>query len=111
MQIAGNCHRLEQVWGCPVNQVTLTQLRRTVEEWREAVVKLDQMVYDDARKEFDLNSQTGFGVDGDAAQQKKDFISVRGSFQSNPFVVAVKEHIKVKSALGDSVLAQLTSIK
>jgi len=72
------------------------------------VVKLDDMVYEDARKEFNLNSQTGFGVDGDAQQQKKDFVSVRGSFQGNPFVQAVKEHIKVKSELGDQILAKLS---
>ena len=103
--------KLQYVWKCQLSEVTIEQLQNTVRSWKDAVVKLDQMVYDDARKEFDLNSQTGFGVDGDAAQQKKDFISVRGSFQSNPFVQAVKEHIKVKSALGDNILAQLNEIK
>jgi hypothetical protein len=103
--------KLQYVWKCQLSEVTIEQLQNTVRSWKDAVVKLDQMVYDDARKEFDMNSQTGFGVDGDAAQQKKDFISVRGSFQSNPFVQAVKEHIKVKSALGDNILAQLNDIK
>lgn len=102
--------KLEQVWGSPLQQVTKEQLMKTVEEWKKAVVGLDEMIYNDAKKEFDLNSQTGFGMDGDATQQKKDFISVRGSFQSNPFVMAVKEHIKVKSALGDSVLERLRAL-
>ena len=102
--------KLEQVWGCPVNQVTMAQLRRTVEEWKEAVVKLDQMVYDDARKEFDLNSQTGFGVDGDRQQAKADFEEVRGSFESNSFVKAVLEHIEKKTALGNRILEQLDKI-
>ena len=103
--------KLEQVWGCPVNQVTHAKLRRTVEEWREAVVKLDQMVYDDARKEFDLNSQTGFGVDGDRQQAKADFEEVRGSFESNSFVKAVLEHIEKKNALGNRILEALESIE
>jgi len=100
--------KLEQVWGCKVAEVTVEKLQDTVKAWKNAVVKLDDMVYEDARKEFNLNSQTGFGVDGDAQQQKKDFVSVRGSFQGNPFVQAVKEHIKVKSELGDQILAKLS---
>ena len=103
--------KLQQVWGCDVEHVTLDQIRRTVEEWRDAVVNLDRMVYDDARKEFDLNSQTGFGVDGDRQQAKADFEEVRGSFESNSFVKAVLEHIETKTALGEQVLKKLNEIK
>ena len=102
--------KLEQVWGCKVEDVSLEKLRKTVEEWREAVVKLDRMVYDDARKEFDLNSQTGFGVDGDKEQAVADFEEVRGSFESNSFVKAVLEHIERKTALGEKILAQLSKL-
>ena len=102
--------KLEQVWGCSFEKVTLAKLRKTVEEWREAVVKLDWMVYDDARKEFDLNSQTGFGVDGDREQAEADFEEVRGSFESNSFVKAVLEHIDKKTALGNKVLEKLSKI-
>ena len=91
--------------------MTLEQLRKTVEEWKEAVVELDKMVYNDARKEFDLNSQTGFGVDGDREQAEADFEEVRGNFESNSFVKAVLEHIKTKSELGDRVLAKLAQIE
>ena len=101
--------KLEQVWGCKVSEVTLEQIRRTVEEWKEAVVKLDRMVYDDARKEFDLNSQTGFGVDGDKQQAEADFEEVRGSFESNSFVKAVLEHIERKTALGEKMLEKLNT--
>ena len=102
--------KLEQVWSCSVNEVSLEKIRRTVEEWKEAVVKLDRMVYDDARKEFDLNSQTGFGVDGDREQAEADFEEVRGSFESNSFVKAVLEHIEKKTQLGDRVLTKLNRI-
>ena len=102
---------LEQVWGCKLKDVTLEQIKRAVTEWKEAVVGLDKMVYNDARKEFDLNSQTGFGVDGDRSQAKADFEEVRGSFESNSFVKAVLEHIEKKTELGNSVLAQLAQVK
>ena len=102
---------LEQVWGCDVEHVTLEQIRKTVEEWKEAVVGLDKMVYNDARKEFDMNSQTGFGVDGDRDQAQADFEEVRGSFESNSFVKAVLEHIEKKGELGDKMLARLATVK
>lgn len=100
--------QLEKVWGCSVKDVTNEQMKQTVLEWKDAVVKLDRMIYEDAKKEFDLNSQTGFGVDGDASQRKADFESVRGSFESNPFVNEVLEHIARKTALGDKILEQLS---
>ena len=101
---------LEQVWGCKAKDVTLEQIKRTVTDWQKAVVNLDKMVYNDARKEFDLNSQTGFGVDGDRSQAQADFEEVRGSFESNSFVKAVLEHIEKKTQLGDKVLAQLSQV-
>ena len=103
--------QLEQVWGCSVEEVSLAQLKKTVEEWKEAVVNLDKMVYNDARKEFDLNSQTGFGVDGDRHQAQADFEEVRGSFESNSFVKAVLEHIEKKSNLGNKVLEKLNDVR
>ena len=103
--------KLEQVWGCSVEEVSLEQIRMTVNQWREAVVNLDRMVYNDARKEFDLNSQTGFGVDGDREQAEADFEEVRGSFESNSFVKAVLEHIERKSALGNKILEKLENVR
>ena len=103
--------KIEKVIGRPIAEITLEDVRRIVDDWQKAVVDLDHMVYDDARKEFDLNSQTGFGVDGDASQQRADFESVRGSFESNTFVMAVLEHIRTKSALGDKIRKLLDNLK
>ena len=102
--------KLEKVWGCSWEQVTLEKVSKAVSDWQNAVVKLDRMVYDDARKEFDLNSQTGFGVDGDRQQAAADFEEVRGSFESNSFVKAVLEHIDKKTVLGNKILEKLEKL-
>ncbi len=102
--------KLEQIWGCSVSKVRLQQIYDMVNSWQNAVVELDHLVYDDARKEFNLNSRTGFGVDGDHSQQQADFESVRGSFESNSFVQAVLEHIDRKTALGERIRAKLSHI-
>lgn len=102
--------KLEQLWGCSVSEVRLQQVYDMVNDWQSAVVELDHLVYDDARKEFNLNSQTGFGVDGDRSQQQADFESVRGCFESNSFVQAVLEHIDRKTALGERIRAKLSQV-
>ena len=102
--------KLEQIWGCTVAEVSVEQVLKSIDDWQNAVVRLDRMVYDDARKEFDLNSRTGFGVDGDRSQQQADFESVRGSFESNSFVKAVLEHIDRKTVLGERVKAKLEQL-
>lgn len=101
--------KIEQLWQCPIQKASLTQIRTLVEDWHKAVVQLDRMIYDDARKEFDLNSQTGFGVDGDASQQLADFENVRGKFENNAFVKAVLEHIERKTQLKNKIIKLLDS--
>ena len=81
-----------------------------MEKWKEAVVGLDRMVYDDAKKEFSLASMTGFGADGSRLEKELDFEQVRGDFESNPFVTAVLKHIGEKTALGDELIERLQRI-
>ena len=103
---------LEDYYGISLQEASVGQLSDLVVRWRESVLGLDRLVYEDARKEFSLSSMTSFGADGDASERDKDFVEVRGaSFESDPFVCVVKEHIEVKSALGDSALEKLASLK
>ena len=103
--------KLQQIWGCSVDDVSLDLVLQSINNWQDAVVKLDRMVYEDAKKEFNLNSQTGFGVDGDRSQQVADFESVRGSFESNSFVKTVLEHIERKTALGNKIRTNLETLR
>ena len=103
---------LENYYGISLQEATIEQLSDLVRRWKESVVGLDRMIYEDARKEFSLSSMTSFGADGDAKERNQDFMQVRGSsFESDPFVRTVKEHIEVKSALGEAALERLASLK
>ena len=102
---------LVKYWNKPIDEVSYDDVFYMVEKWKESVVKLDQLIYSDAKKEFDLNSKTGFGVDGDEMQKHQDFESVRGSFESNPFVLEVLNHIKIKTQLGNDLIAGLNNLK
>lgn len=96
---------MKSFYGIDPGNMTREDVVRIVRKWKEAVVNLDRLVYEDAKKEFSLSAMTGFGADGDTDQRKQDFAEVRGGlFDSNPFVQAVLDHIRVKSALGDDLI-------
>ena len=96
---------IEEYYGVDLKTISADEICDLVCRWKSSVVGLDNLVYDDARKEFSLSAMTSFGADGDENVRKEDFMQVRGSFfDSNPFVMSVKEHIRVKSELGDKVL-------
>lgn len=94
-------------FGYPLESVTAEQVADIVRRWKDAVIGLDKELYEDARKEFNLASMTSFGADGTREEKEQDFSEVRGDFESNAFVTAVLEHIRVKQALGDELLGRL----
>ena len=98
-------------WGKDIDALTPDDVAAIVERWRESVVALDRLLYEDARKEFSLVSRTGFGVDGAEARQPSDFEAVRGQFDADPFVCMVLDHIDAKTRLGQELLDRLAPIR
>ena len=103
-------HKMLEYYHLDADTITARDIVDIVHRWQEAVVRLDRLVYEDAKKEFSLSSMTGFGADGSAKEQMRDFEVVRGVFESNPFVTAVLDHIRVKTALGDELIQRLTPL-
>ena len=102
---------LGDYYGIDMANVTKEQLTGLILRWRESVLTMDRMYYDDASKEFSLSSMTGFGADGDKEDKLKDFEESRGArFENNKFVLQIREHMDTKSALGDEVLSRLEKI-
>ncbi|MGW8178215.1 MAG: DUF4954 family protein [bacterium] len=99
--------RLPLETGKPNNELTASDIIAIVEKWKKSVVDLDWMLYEDARKEFTLSAMTGFGIDGDDEVKKRDFEEVRGEFEKNGVVLAILDHIKIKTELGDELISRL----
>lgn len=97
-------------YGLKADEITSKDIINIVEKWKEAVIGLDKQVYEDAKKEFSLSAMTGFGADGSREEQRLDFEQVRGYFESNPFVEAVLEHIRVKGELGDELISRMNKV-
>ncbi len=97
----------ESWYGKPVASLTSDDLRKIINRWLESVTTLNAMLLEDARKEYSLKSRTGFGIDAPAEDADDDFTSVRGQYDSDPFVEMVMAHNVAKTALAAKALALL----
>lgn len=102
---------IEKYYDFTFDNVSAEKLCELISRWKSSVLALDNLLYEDARKEFSLSAMTGFGVDGDLDERDMDFMQVRGSaFESDPFVCSVKEHIETKTALAAEALSRIRRI-
>lgn len=104
------CEKIEEEIGITVNKLTAADVIDLLERWKKSVLELDNLIYEDAEKEFASTSMTGFGIDGGDDIRKLDFKNVRGDFQTNSFVMSITEHTKVKTATGDELINRLRGI-
>jgi len=54
---------------------------------------------------------TGYGIDGGDEEKQLDFEQVRGAFESDSVVNAIRDHIKQKSVLADELIVRMKRIK
>lgn len=117
--IASEYYDMEWTWvaemmpkwyGKTCDELTPADIATIVERWRHSVVELDNMLYEDARKEFSLVSRIGFGADGSDDIASADFEQVRGDFENDSFVRMVVEHIEAKTALATDLLERLSPV-
>jgi hypothetical protein len=103
--------RLQREAAIDVRVVTACRLVEFLGEWKEAVVTLDRLMYEDARKEFTLKSRVGFGIDGTEETRHSDFEQVRGEFDDHPAVRGILDHIQRKGDLYDALVKKIQTIK
>ena len=102
--------KIQEYYQLDASSITSSDVISIVEKWKNSVIKLDEMIYEDAKKEFSLSFKTGFGADGNIKERMLDFESVRGAFDNNEFVVTVLKHIEDKRALGDELIARMKQV-
>ncbi len=82
---------VEKRFGMPIDQISAEQILQILTDWKSNRVKLNNMILNDAEKEFDEGAQIGFGIDGDAKVRKEDFDAVRGTAETNSFIRELRE--------------------
>ena len=103
-------HKIQEFYQVDVANITCNDVINIVEKWKESVIQLDEMIYDDAKKEFSLSFKTGFGADGNIQERALDFEYVRGAFDKNIFVTTVLKHIEDKRTLGDELTTRMKQV-
>lgn len=101
---------IEKFYGTSVKDFTPNDVIQITEKWVKAVLGIDKLLYDDARKEFTLIKKTGFGVDGDRTVQQLDFENVRGEFETHAEVSSIRDHMAKKEALGKEIISQMEKL-
>lgn len=95
-----------------VSQITSSQISIILQRWILAVLKIDENLHSDARKEFDIIGRVNFGIDVSAPEEVSPEYTdlVNREFGDNPIVLSVKEHMDKKNALYTQILQQLSPI-
>jgi len=84
---------IEKRLGKPVLQLEKQDIADLLEKGAKADLTFDDLILRDAKKEFNLISRTGFGIDGDEEEKRLDFEATRGAFEEHPFVIELtKKH-------------------
>ncbi len=98
---------IEEFYGKNCAEFTAVDVITIVERWKESVLGIDRFLFEDANKEFSLTKMTGFGVDGQNGARELDFAQVRGEFEKNDTVTAIKNHMEKKEALGNELITRI----
>lgn len=101
---------IESFYGKSINEFSAADVICIVERWKKSVLTLDKYIYEDAKKEFSLVKMTGFGIDGQNGDREQDFVQVRGEFEKNETVVAIKVHMKKKEKLGNEIIELMKNV-
>jgi hypothetical protein len=102
--VAGN---FKAYFGKECTALTHADLADIISRWHSQTVALDNMLLEDARKEFSEVSHIGFGIDAPDTTADSDFSQVRGDYNSSSFVKMVQQHISNKTDLCTTLLSQL----
>jgi hypothetical protein len=86
------------------------QLISMIDEWKNNLIKQNDLIMKDAEKEFDSNRRIGYGIDGDEQIKNTDFQAVRGSYEENKFILELKEASKKIIKQSEDLTAFISSL-
>ena len=101
---------LQQFLGKKIDDITPDDIIELTQKWKNAVINLDNQLYEDAKKEFTETAQTGYGIDGDEKTKHADFAEVRGTYEKDSFVLEIGKHIKNKTELAEELINRLKKL-
>ncbi|MCF7956888.1 MAG: DUF4954 family protein [Phycisphaerae bacterium] len=99
---------IRKYWNCPLEELTHDKMILKIKEVLDTSKKLTKMRLKDAQKEFALDGRVGFGMDNTEIQRDREFLAVRGNFQTNSFVQKLKGQLNEKISLVNTIIKDLS---
>jgi hypothetical protein len=102
---------LEDTLATNIDKIFPDDIIRILTEYKFAIEKLNTMILDDARKEFDDSAKIGYGFDSEPAERDVDFEAVHGKFEDNGFVKHIRKTTAEQIIAADNLIARLKNIR
>jgi len=98
---------IESHLGKSIIELTKDDMITLLEDWKNSVIKLNNIVLHDAEKEFGPASMIGYGLDGTPEDVERDFQSVRGDSATDSFILHLKEESETAVSDFEKFVAQI----
>ncbi len=98
---------LEKERGKPAKLISRRDILEVLERYIESLDFLGNKLLEDAEKEFSPRSMTGFGIDGNENVRESDYFNVRGSYETNPVVEAIRNEMVEKKKMAEKIIEKL----
>ncbi len=102
-------YNMATVMSLDLNHCSIGDLKVLLEKWIFSEERFTKEVLVDAKKEFDSNTQVGFGID-DQDQRVNDFENVRGRFDVHDFIKNINSQLEEKRVLLGSVFNKIQNL-
>jgi hypothetical protein len=102
---------IEQRYESEIGRIGKSHLLRIIQEWHDSSLKINNMIANDAAKEFDAGSRIGFGIDGDETVRDLDFEAVRGAYTTHPFTIRLMKEAEIIRNRASEMIQSLQAIR
>ncbi|MGC9329662.1 MAG: DUF4954 family protein, partial [Candidatus Hinthialibacter sp.] len=106
------CRQLiQKMYGASMEELSKEQLNQIMTDWKTNRVKLNNLIIQDAAKEFDQNARIGYGLDGGASAKEHDFEAVHGAVESNQFIKNLRDETHLVERLCEKIQKWIDRVK
>jgi hypothetical protein len=91
--------------------ITREQIIQIIGEWKNSALEFNQLVLQDAKKEFSEKSKIGYGIDGGLDEKNRDFEAVLGKYEENKFVKGLLEESKPIGEKAEELIDFIQNLK
>ena len=93
-------NKIQKFYHLSLETITAQDIISIINKWEESVLSLDEMIYNDAKKEFTLSYKTRSTTDEYIQMDNIDIKCFNDTLNQNPFVISTLKHMVDKKELG-----------